>query len=384
VNRRLTGLVLGGPLLLLLLAFLALIMFMSAFASSFGSTGGALADALQASSKTTCKPGGGGGSPGGPIQAIDPSKGSGQFTADQKANAAKIVEQVKVDVPAAKQMQAAVVALATAMQESNLHNINFGDRDSIGLFQQRNPWIQPYPQHPDPRLDQHKTTHLFLTGGQGGQRGLLDIPGWENMPVTAAAQAVQVSAFPLAYAKWEASARALAKAYMGAAPAGPQPTPTATTVDPACPTDPTPSSGPAPVNGWTVPMPKGAWTMTSPFGWRMHPVVHAMKLHTGVDLAAPNGTPVYSVANGTVKAAAPNDGYGNQVVVAHQGVDSAYNHLSVILVKAGQAVKAGQLVGKVGSTGMSTGNHLHFEIRTNGKPIDPVPFMRARGVKLDV
>jgi hypothetical protein len=101
-------------------------------------------------------------------------------------------------------------------------------------------------------------------------------------------------------------------------------------------------NGPIPKTGWGDPMPAGAWVMTSPFGWRMHPVVHTMKLHTGDDLAAPERHARLRRRGGTVKWAAPNDGYGNQVVVAHGGgADSAYNHLSVILAKVGQKVKAG-------------------------------------------
>jgi cell wall-associated NlpC family hydrolase len=143
------------------------------------------------------------------------------WTDAQKSNAAKIVEQVKVDVPAKDQLRAAIVALMTAMQESGLNNINYGDRDSIGLFQQRNAWGSSAD-----RMDPHKSAHMFLTGGQGGQRGLLDIKGWQSMPFTVAAQSVQVSAFPTAYAKWESQATALAAALMKAGDsAGPTPPP---------------------------------------------------------------------------------------------------------------------------------------------------------------
>jgi murein DD-endopeptidase MepM/ murein hydrolase activator NlpD len=137
------------------------------------------------------------------------------------------------------------------------------------------------------------------------------------------------------------------------------------------------------MKGWVLPLPAGSFTPTSPFGWRTDPILHDWSLHTGEDLAAPLGTPVYAVAAGRVVAAGPNDGYGNQVVIDHGGgVASAYNHLSVIAVPVGAQMRAGQLVGQVGSTGMSTGAHLHFEIRLDGRPVDPVPFMRARGVLL--
>lgn len=97
-----------------------------------------------------------------------------------------------------------IVGLATALQESMLRNLSYGDRDSVGLFQQRNAW-GTFEQRTDPRT----SATLFYTGGVAGQPGLLDIPDWERMAVTDAAQAVQRSAFPFAYAKWEPLARSL-------------------------------------------------------------------------------------------------------------------------------------------------------------------------------
>ncbi len=91
-----------------------------------------------------------------------------------------------------------VVAIATAMQESSLHNINHGDRDSIGLFQQRKPWGSDAE-----RLDPATAAAMFFTGGRGGQPGLLQITGWQSMSLAAAAQAVQGSAFPSAYSQWQ-------------------------------------------------------------------------------------------------------------------------------------------------------------------------------------
>ena len=96
------------------------------------------------------------------------------------------------------------IALMTAMQESTLRNLNYGDRDSVGLFQQRDAWGS-FADRTDPR----KSAEMFFTGGQGGQRGLFDFPNRDQMSLTEAAQAVQVSAYPDAYAKWEADAAAL-------------------------------------------------------------------------------------------------------------------------------------------------------------------------------
>src|SRR5205085_7772784 len=133
------------------------------------------------------------------------------------------------------------------------------------------------------------------------------------------------------------------------AAAAPQPAPTLKLADKLCSAVPAAAGGTgagpgAPsTKGWVLPLPPGSYTPTSPFGWRLHPILHDWRLHTGQDLAAPTGTPVYAVFAGRVTAAGPNDGYGNQVVVDHGGgVASAYNHLSVIVVPAGAAVKAGE------------------------------------------
>jgi cell wall-associated NlpC family hydrolase len=97
-----------------------------------------------------------------------------------------------------------VIALATASQESDLHNLTYGDRDSLGLFQQRAAWGSAAE-----RTDPVASSQMFFTGGHQGQPGLLDITGWQSLPVTAVAQAVQRSAFPTAYAQWEPRATAI-------------------------------------------------------------------------------------------------------------------------------------------------------------------------------
>jgi murein DD-endopeptidase MepM/ murein hydrolase activator NlpD len=114
--------------------------------------------------------------------------------------------------------------------------------------------------------------------------------------------------------------------------------------------------------------------VTSRFGLRAHPLFGRRHFHTGVDIAAPHGTPVRAAADGTVLYAGWYGGYGKLVVLDHgQGVSTLYGHLSQILVTAGQRVGRNHLIGRVGSTGYSTGPHLHFEVRRNGRPIDPIP-----------
>ncbi|MDR7418542.1 MAG: peptidoglycan DD-metalloendopeptidase family protein [Armatimonadota bacterium] len=112
---------------------------------------------------------------------------------------------------------------------------------------------------------------------------------------------------------------------------------------------------------------------TSRFGLRTHPLFGRRHFHTGVDIAAPRGTPVRVAMDGIVLFAGWYGGYGKLVVVDHGGgISTLYGHLSAILVSAGERVSRSQVIGKVGSTGYSTGPHLHYEVRQNGRPIDPI------------
>ena len=115
-------------------------------------------------------------------------------------------------------------------------------------------------------------------------------------------------------------------------------------------------------------------TITSPFGWRSNPFGGAPEFHQGLDIAAPTGTTVTAAAAGTVIMAQWYGGYGNYILIDHGGgYSTGYGHLSAIYVSNGQTVQRGQAIGAVGSTGQSTGPHLHFEIRIAGKPVDPAP-----------
>jgi murein DD-endopeptidase MepM/ murein hydrolase activator NlpD len=112
---------------------------------------------------------------------------------------------------------------------------------------------------------------------------------------------------------------------------------------------------------------------TSGFGMRQHPILHTQRAHTGVDYAAPTGTPVMSVADGVVVESSYQGAYGNMVVVQHNGQQATvYAHLSRMQVKRGQSIKQGDVIGAVGTTGLSTGPHLHFEFRVNGRHVDPL------------
>jgi murein DD-endopeptidase MepM/ murein hydrolase activator NlpD len=304
--------------------------------------------------------------------------------------------QTIVTVAAAQGLDpyAATVALATAYQESRIrmlandgtspeltaeqaaitatslsypHDGLGSDHDSVNTFQQR--WIAGWgtiAQLMDP-----------VYAAESFYARLVAAPNWQSVPLTQAAQAVQISAAGGAYARWEPLARELTAVLWSAAQA--------TASDPAgaaagvCP------GLPVPVGSWIRPT---AGTVSSGFGPR------GGTLHAGVDIAGPRDSPVYAAAEGTVVIAACTSaycdrdgslslaGYGNLVELDHGGVTTRYAHLSAYTVTAGQRVSAGALLGFQGSTGNSTGVHLHLEVRQDGAPVDPVPWLADRGVDL--
>jgi murein DD-endopeptidase MepM/ murein hydrolase activator NlpD len=117
---------------------------------------------------------------------------------------------------------------------------------------------------------------------------------------------------------------------------------------------------------------------SSPFGVRSDPFRGSAAMHSGLDLAGPMGTPVYATADGVVSRAGWANGYGNLVELNHgKGIETRYGHLSKILVRPGQRVKRGDLIAKMGSTGRSTGSHLHYEVRLDGRAVNPLPFLQS-------
>lgn len=117
-------------------------------------------------------------------------------------------------------------------------------------------------------------------------------------------------------------------------------------------------------------------TLTSPFGWRRSPFGRRWKFHSGIDLGAPYGTPIYATNDGLVTFSGWHSGHGRMVDVDHgNGVMTRYCHASTLLVDAGDVVSVGDMVGLVGSTGMSTGPHLHFEIFFDGEQVDPLDYL---------
>ncbi len=117
--------------------------------------------------------------------------------------------------------------------------------------------------------------------------------------------------------------------------------------------------------------------ISSPYGWRFHPIYKTNKFHSGVDLAAPGGSNILAADDGKVISAGWNGGYGNCVVVDHGGgISTLYAHASRLCVSKGDVVTRGSVIAKVGTTGNSTGNHLHFEVLINGKTTDPMPYIQ--------
>ncbi|MBQ7279721.1 MAG: peptidoglycan DD-metalloendopeptidase family protein [Bacteroidales bacterium] len=128
-----------------------------------------------------------------------------------------------------------------------------------------------------------------------------------------------------------------------------------------------------------MPLPKNRCHMASGFGYRYHPILHTRRMHTGVDLTAAKGEPAYATADGVVRVAGRNvqgfSGYGVVVFIDHgYGFQTLYAHLSNVAVRPGQKVKRGEKIGYVGSTGLSQGSHLHYEVFQNGDRVNPIYF----------
>jgi murein DD-endopeptidase MepM/ murein hydrolase activator NlpD len=310
--------------------------------------------------------------------------------AAQLRNAATVVE-VGASTPDVGD-RGIVVALTAALTESGLRMLanpttypastsfpndgNGRDHDSLGMFQMRpRAGWGTVAQLMDPRFQ----ARAFFGGPtgphRGSPRGLLDIATWTGLESGAAAQAVEVSAYPDRYAHWVPVAEQILAALRAPGPAAPN----------------TPSA-----SGRVVfPLPAGKWTRTSGFGMRLNPVLGVLRLHAGVDLAAAAGTPVLATADGRVVVAKHASGLGNHVVIEHSVsghvVVSVYGHLLADSheVAVGDVVLAGQVIGRVGSTGNSTGPHLHFEIHPGGaaaRAVDPTSWLdgATEGVPTDV
>lgn len=191
---------------------------------------------------------------------------------------------------------------------------------------------------------------------------LLALENWDTIDPAAAINAVQGSADPLAYADALPLAESLTAELAG------QQQPCAAG-----------APGQVSADGWAAPAGGG---ITSGFGIRIHPVTGERKMHYGVDYGPGCGSPIYAATSGRVVFAGPSGGYGNLITIDHgNGVQTRYAHMfsDGIFVKVGDDVAAGQNIAAVGNSGLSTGCHLHFELRVNGTAVDPEPVLASVG-----
>ena len=127
---------------------------------------------------------------------------------------------------------------------------------------------------------------------------------------------------------------------------------------------------------WPAP---GIYRITSPFGYRIHPILNTKKLHTGIDIGVPQGTKIVAAQSGTIIYSDWYGGYGMVIMIDHGGgIVTLYGHNSKLIAKVGQKVDKGDAVSLSGTTGLSTGPHLHFEVRVNGQYVDPLTYVTAQ------
>lgn len=268
-----------------------------------------------------------------------------------------------------------MLANATAYPESTAfaNDGDGSDHDSLGMFQMRPAagWGTVAQL-----MDADYQARAFFGGASGpnggSPRGLLDVPGWQRLTPGEAAQTVEVSAYPDRYDAYQPVAEDILTALTS---------PKSSTV--------TPGDVDVPDASVIVfPLAPGTYTFASGFGWRTDPFTGRPRLHAGIDLAAPTGTPILAIADGVVIFAGPSGGYGNLIIVRHRVggslVDSYYGHMWAdgVHVAAGETVSAGQHIGDVGSAGRSEGPHLHFELHAGGppaEPVDPAAWLEAHG-----
>jgi endonuclease/exonuclease/phosphatase family metal-dependent hydrolase len=362
--RRIAFLVIGGALSALALFVIALMLMINSIIGSMSGTGDGGATSLSSGCTTT----------GGAVEAATGdnifegmlnTSTVASLTDEQERNAAAIVG---VGQKLGVSGRGLVIALATALQESTLRNLDYGDRDSLGLFQQRpsTGWGTP-EQVTDPVLSAQA---FFGRAKHTNNTGLLDIEGWQTMPITVAAQAVQRSAFPDAYADDEPLARRIVTS-LGVVD-----------IDVSTSEECLQLAGDAVV--YPLPASSGYYDQTN-FGdtggaWS--------RMHTGTDLSVGCGTPVLAATGGRVVRDASHGSWAGPYYVRIEtgrpgSLSTWYAHMQSATVEDGDIVQAGEQIGEVGDLGNSFGCHLHFEVHPTGgtiyeDPVDPTPWLATQ------
>jgi hypothetical protein len=288
--------------------------------------------------------------------------------------------------------RAGLIGIIASMGESTLTAVEHGDAagpDSLGWFQQRNPWAEPGQAGRAQRLDPYQSALLFFNGGSTAtdgweEPGLADKEGWETLALGEAIHRVQGNADPFHYDDYIAPGEAVFAAVSGIDPATlPAPSPNSASED--CEPSTSVRALPAGPGGWVLP---AVGRFTSEFGPRWG------RNHNGIDIANAVGTPIHAAAGGTapcddgkdecatvISAEGGVGGFGQWVRLDHGGgVITVYGHIEAYHVAVGQTVRAGEHIADLGNRGESTGPHLHFEVRVDGAPLDPVPWLQERGV----
>lgn len=289
---------------------------------------------------------------------------------EQMVVATQIVAAVRAFGPTANKPHAAVIALATARQESGIRNLDYGDRDSLGAFQQRP--SQGWGTVEQIRNVSHATT-TFL-------QHIVQIPGWQTMRVTDAAATVQRPAeqYRGLYERWVPLAKDLTKQLWPGA-----------ILALAAATNPQPCTPIVLTAAGTVVFPvPAAFIGSNQNNWG-HSGGNWSSWHTGTDFSVPCGTPVLAATSGTISIDRSQSWAGPwlvKVVTGPTSLTTWYAHMQQVLVSPGQVVTAGQQIGKVGALGNATGCHLHFEIHLHNGSIygpdntDPTPWLAAHAI----
>jgi murein DD-endopeptidase MepM/ murein hydrolase activator NlpD len=296
---------------------------------------------------------------------------------EQLVNAANVM---KAGADQGLNVRDQTIGVMTAMGESSLRNIDYGDWEtggvtnpdgtrttSIGLFQQQDGWGTR-----EERLDPYISSTKFF------QAMVAKVPDRESLEPTIVAHRTQVNADPYHYTQFWDGAVQIVEGLSGKT----------TGLNPG---DGSASGGkcesgvPGSVNaqGWASP---GAGPITDPYGMRLHPIDNVWRLHAGTDLAGGGcDGPIWAAQAGVVTFRGFDSGGNGVIAIDHGGgVTTRYLHMydSGMLVQVGDKVTGGQQIARVGSSGQSTGCHLHFEVQVNGENIDPAPFMAEVGIQL--